>query len=77
MTEELEGLLTELDVQIDDQLVPARRGRRRRPERSDCELLCLPVAQMLLGYEVLLVGHARWREASDRQTVAQTDIVQG
>jgi len=46
MTKELEALLTELYVLIDDQVVPARHGRGRRPELSDSELLCLAVAQM-------------------------------
>ena len=56
MTKELEALLTELYVLIDDQLVPARHGRGRRPELSDSELLCLAVAQVLLGYH----SERRW-----------------
>ena len=56
MTKELEALLTELYVLIDDQVVPARHGRGRRPELSDSELLCLAVAQMLLGYH----SERRW-----------------
>ena len=50
MTKELETLLTELYVLIDDHVTPARTGRGRRPELSDSELLCLAVAQMMLGY---------------------------
>lgn len=50
MTKELETLLTELYVLIDDHVAPARTGRGRRPELSDSELLCLAVAQMMLGY---------------------------
>lgn len=50
MTKELETLLTELYVLIDDHVTPARAGRGRRPQLSDSELLCLAVAQMLLGY---------------------------
>jgi hypothetical protein len=49
MTKGLEALLTELYVLIDDQVVEPRHGRGRRPELSDSELLCLAVAQMLLG----------------------------
>lgn len=50
MTKELETLLTELYVLIDDHVTPTRIGRGRRPELSDSELLCLAVAQMMLGY---------------------------
>jgi hypothetical protein len=50
MTKELEALLTELYVLIDDQVVEPRHGRGRRLELSDSELLCLAVAQMLLGF---------------------------
>lgn len=49
MTKELEALLTGLYVLIDGQVVEPRDGRGRRPELSDSELLCLAVAQMLLG----------------------------
>ena len=61
MTKELEALLTELYVLIDDQLVPRPRGRGRRPELTDSELLCLAVAQMLLCYhsERRWIRHAR------------------
>src|SRR4051794_26835379 len=37
---------------IDDHVVPARRGRGRRPRLSDAELVCLAVAQVLLGFHV-------------------------
>ena len=50
MTKEREALLTELSVLIDDQVVPGRHGRGRRPELSDSKLLCLAVAQMLPGH---------------------------
>jgi hypothetical protein len=33
-------------------VVPARRGRGRRPRLSDAELVCLAVAQVLLGFHV-------------------------
>jgi hypothetical protein len=41
-------------LEIDDHVVPARRGRGRRPRLSDAELLTLAAAQVLLGIE------ARW-----------------
>jgi len=50
MTKELETLLTELYVLIDDHLTPPRLGRGRRPGLSHSELVCLAVAQILLGY---------------------------
>lgn len=56
MTKELETLLTELYVLIDDRVVLPRRGRGRRPELTDSELLCLAVAQMLLGFH----SERRW-----------------
>src|SRR5665809_131594 len=56
MTKELEALLTELYVLIDDQVVEPRHGRGRRPELSDSELLCLAVAQTLLGFH----SERRW-----------------
>ena len=56
MTKELEALLTELYVLIDDQVVEPRHGRGRRPKLSDSELLCLAVAQMLLGFH----SERRW-----------------
>jgi len=56
MPKELEALLTELYVLIDDQVVEPRHGRGRRPELSDSELLCLAVAQMLLGFH----SERRW-----------------
>ena len=51
MTEDLDTLLTALYVEIDDHLVPARRGRGRRPRLTDAELVCLAVAQVLLGFD--------------------------
>lgn len=50
VNKELETLLTELYVLIDDHVTPARVGRGRRPELTDSELLCVAVAQMMLGY---------------------------
>ena len=56
MTNDLDTLLTALYVEIDDHVVPARRGRGRRPRLSDAELLTLAVAQVLLGID----GEHRW-----------------
>lgn len=51
MTNDLDTLLTALYVEIDDHVVPARRGRGRRPRLTDAELVCLAVAQVLLGID--------------------------
>ncbi|TQM42619.1 IS982 family transposase [Halopolyspora algeriensis] len=56
MTKDLNTLLTALYVLIDDHVVPPRTGRGRRPRLSDSELLCLAVAQVLLGYH----SERRW-----------------
>lgn len=56
MTNDLDALLTALYVEIDDHVVPARRGRGRRPLLTDAELICLAVAQALLGID----GEHRW-----------------
>jgi hypothetical protein len=50
VSKDLDTLLTALYVLIDDHVVPPRTGRGRRPELTDSELLCLAVAQVLLGY---------------------------
>src|SRR5215475_5931073 len=50
VTADLEALLTALYVLIDDHVIPAHRRRPGRPKRlSDAELVCLAVAQVLLG----------------------------
>ncbi len=50
MTADLDTLLTALYVLIDDHVIPAGRRRPGRPKRlSDAELVCLAVAQVLLG----------------------------
>lgn len=50
MTKELNTLLTTLYVLVDDHIAPPRTGRGRRPTLTDSELICLAVAQILLGY---------------------------
>jgi hypothetical protein len=48
---DLDTLLTALYVFVDDHVIPARRPGRGRPKRlSDAELVCLAVAQVLLGF---------------------------
>lgn len=51
MTTDLDTLLTALYVFCDDHLTPVERRRPgRRKKLSDAELLCLAVAQVLLGF---------------------------
>jgi Transposase DDE domain len=59
---DLDTLVIALYVTIDELLGP-RRGPGRRPQLSDAELVCLAVAQVLLGYD----SERRWlRVASQR-----------
>ena len=51
MTNNLDTLLTALYVEIDDHVAPSRAGRGRRPQLTDAELVCLAVAQVLLGFD--------------------------
>src|SRR5664279_1260749 len=51
MTEDLDTLLSALYVEIDDYVAPPRQGRGRRPRLTDAELVCLAVAQVLLGFD--------------------------
>jgi Transposase DDE domain len=55
VTTDLETLLTALYVKIDDEIAGAR-WIGRPPQLSDSELICLMVAQALLGYH----SQARW-----------------
>lgn len=51
VTTDLDTLLTALYVFCDDRVVPPERRRPgRRKQLSDAELICLAVAQVLLGY---------------------------
>jgi hypothetical protein len=52
----LNTLLTALYVLVDDHVVPPRTGRGHRPDLTDSELICLAVAQILLGYH----NERRW-----------------
>ena len=50
MTTDLDTLLTALYVEIDDHVIPSGRRGPGQPKRlSDAELVCLAVAQVLLG----------------------------
>ena len=50
MTTDLDTLLTALYVEIDDHVIGSGRRGPGRPKRlSDAELVCLAVAQVLLG----------------------------
>ena len=50
VTADLEALLTALYVLIDDHVIPSGQRRPGRPKKlSDAELVCLAVAQVLLG----------------------------
>lgn len=47
---DLDALLTELYVLIDDHVIPSEQRRPGRPKKlTDAELVCLAVAQVLLG----------------------------
>lgn len=56
MSNELNTLLAALYVFVDDHVVAPRRGRGRRPELSDSELITLAVAQVLVGFH----SERRW-----------------
>jgi len=52
---DLDTLRIALYVELTDQIIPARLGGRRggpgrHPDVTDAELICLAVAQVLLGY---------------------------
>jgi hypothetical protein len=50
VTPDLDTLLTALYVEIDDHVIPTGRPRRGQPKKlTDAELVCLAVAQVLLG----------------------------
>jgi hypothetical protein len=61
VTKDLNTLLISLYVLVDDHVIPPRTGRGRRPELTDSELICLAVAQVLLGFhrERRWVRHVR------------------
>ena len=53
MTADLDTLLTALYVELTDRIIPSlgftRHGPGKPPEVTDAELVCLAVAQVLLG----------------------------
>jgi hypothetical protein len=59
---DLDTLVIALYVTIDELLGP-RRGPGRRPKLSDAELVCLAVAQVLLGYD----SERRWLRFAGRR----------
>jgi hypothetical protein len=52
---DLDTLLIALYVELTDRIIPSlgftRSGPGRRPEVTDAELVCLPVAQVLLRFD--------------------------
>lgn len=62
MTTDLDTLITALYVKIDDDLAGIRR-LGRPPRLSDSELVCLAVAQALLGHR----SESRWLRAAERR----------
>ncbi|MGX1778605.1 hypothetical protein ACWIGW_41315 [Nocardia brasiliensis] len=51
MTNDLDTLLTALYVHVDDHVARSRSRRLGRPKKlTDAELICLAVAQVLLGF---------------------------
>ena len=62
MHADLDTLVIALYVMVDDLLGP-RRGPGRRPKLSDAELVCLAVAQVLLGCG----SERRWLRFADRR----------
>jgi Transposase DDE domain len=59
---DLDTLCIALYVMVDDLLGP-RRGPGRRPKLSDAELICLAVAQVLLGFDT----ERRWLRFAGRR----------
>ena len=58
MTNDLDTLLIALYVEIDDHVaLPARSGRGLPKRLSDAELVCLAVAQVLLGARRSITGY--------------------
>lgn len=59
----LDALVIALYVELDDYLGPRHRGRGRPPKLTDCELITLAVAQVLLGMpnDRQFLALARWR----------------
>ena len=62
MHADLDTLVIALYVMVDELLGP-RMGPGRRPKLSDAELVCLAVAQGLLGWD----SERRWLRFADRR----------
>ncbi len=56
VTKDLNTLFTVFYVLVDDHVVAPRTGRGHRPDLTDSELICLAVAQVMLGYH----NERRW-----------------
>lgn len=56
VTNNPDTLLTALNMEIDDHVGPARRGRVRRTRLTDAQLVCPAVAQVLFAID----GEHRW-----------------
>ena len=74
MTNNLETLLTALYVDLDDRVLPLLGWSRdhrpgRKPELTDAELLCLAVAQQLLG----IASERRWIRHARRNLTARQE----
>ncbi|WP_007507587.1 IS982 family transposase [Pseudofrankia saprophytica] len=72
MTQDLETLLTALYVKIDDR-IGGRRRTGRPPTLSDSELVCLAVAQALLGHH----SEARWLRYARRHLTGMFPYLPG
>jgi hypothetical protein len=51
VTNDVDTLLTAPHVEIDDHVALPRQGRGQRPKLTDADLICLAVAQALLGFD--------------------------
>ena len=64
MIADLDTPLIALNVELTDRIIPvlgfARSGPGQRPEVTGAELVCLPVAQVLMRYD----GERRWLRAA-------------
>ncbi|WP_291419901.1 hypothetical protein [Actinophytocola sp.] len=73
MTKDLNTLLTAPYVLVDDHVVPPRTGRGHRPNLTDGELICLAVAQIMLGYH----NERRWVRHVHADAVTTLELFHG